>query len=90
MFRSLFALVHDTTITPAKSYYPSREDVSGFLNATHTWWTISSSKQRYSANPLGNAIVLKNNKTNFFRLLSFWIQQRSISHYFTPHKPHQF
>ena len=83
MFRSLFALVHDTTITPAKSYYPSREDVSGFLNVTHTWWTTSNSKQRYSANPLANAVVLNNNKTNFFRLLSFWIHLWSISHYFT-------
>ena len=65
------ALFHETTIAAAKSYYPNREDVSGFLNVIDTWWTICNSKQRYSANPLGNAIVLNDNKTNFFRLLAF-------------------
>ena len=70
-----FALSHDTTIAAARSYYPSREDVSEFLNVNHTWCTISNSKQTYSANPLGNAMVLNNNKTNFFCLLSLWIQE---------------
>ena len=77
------ALFHDTTIAAEKSYYPNREDVSGFLNVIHTWWTISNSKQRYSANPLGNATVFNDIKTNFFRLLAFWIQEWSISSYFT-------
>ena len=74
---------HDTTIASAKSYYPNREDVSRFLNVIHTWWTISNSKQRCSANPLGNVIVLNDNKTNFFCHLAFWIQEWSISPYFT-------
>ena len=69
------ALFHDTTIAATKSFYPNREDVSGFLNVIHTWWTISTSKQRDSANPLGNAIVLNDSKTNVFRLLAFWIQE---------------
>ena len=30
------ALFHDTTIAAVKSYYPNREDVSGFLNGIHT------------------------------------------------------
>ena len=30
------ALFHDTTIAAAKSYYPNRGDVSGFLNVVHT------------------------------------------------------
>ena len=64
-----------------QSNYPNREDASGFLNIILTWWTISNSKQRYSSIPLGNAIVLKDNKT--FRLLAFWIQEWSISPYFT-------
>ena len=77
------ALFHETTIAAAKSYYPNREDFSGFLNVIDTWWTICNSKQRYSANPLGNAIVLNDNKTNFFRLLAFWVQEWSTSPYFT-------
>ena len=31
------AVFYDATIAAAKSYYPSREDVSEFLNAIHTW-----------------------------------------------------
>ena len=77
------ALFRDTTIAAAKSYYPNREDVSGFLNVIHTSWTMCNSKQRYCANPLGNAIVLKDNKTNFFRLFAFWVQEWSTSPYFT-------
>ena len=76
------ALFYETTIAAAKSYYPNREDVSGFLNVIDTWWTICNSKQRYSANPLGNAIVLNDNKTNFFHLLAFWVQEWSTSPYF--------
>ena len=78
----VLALFHETTIAVAKSHYPNREDVSGFLNVIDTWWTICNSKQRYSANPLGNAIVLNDNKTNFFRLLAFWGQEWSTSPYF--------
>ena len=80
-----FALVlfHDTTIAAAKTRYPNRENTSGFLNVIHTWWTISNSRQRCSANPLSNAIILKDNKINFFRLLAVWIQKWSISPYFT-------
>ena len=77
------ALFHESTIAAAKRYYPDREYVSGFLNIFHTWWTICNSKQRYSANPLGNVIVLNNNKTNFFRLLAFWVQEWSTSPHFT-------
>ena len=34
------ALFHDTAIAAAKSNYQNKEDVSGFLNVTKTWWTI--------------------------------------------------
>ena len=74
------ALFHDTTIAAAKSYYPSGEDISGFLNVIHVWWTISSSKERYSANPLGNAIVLNDNKTKLFSS-TFFLDSRMV--YFT-------
>ena len=44
---------------------------------------MSNSKQRYSANPLGNAIALLDNKCNIFLLLALWIQEWSILPYFT-------
>ena len=82
MFRSLllFSWYYHSC---CEDYYPSRKDVSGFLNIIRTWWTISNSKQRYSTNPLIDAIVLNDNKIIFFRLLAFWIQEWSISPYFT-------
>ena len=59
------ALFHDTTIVTTKNYYPNREDVSGFLNALHTWWTLVNSKQRYTANLLFffNEYDIHNKKT---------------------------
>ena len=44
---------------------------------------MSNSKQRYSANPLGNAIVLLDNKCNIFLLLALWVQEWSILPYLT-------
>ena len=46
--RLALALFHDTTIAAAKAYYPNGEDLSGFLNVIHTWWTKCNSKQTYS------------------------------------------
>ena len=67
-------MFYDTIIAAVKNYYPHREDVFGFLNAIQTWRSKSNSKQRYSANHLGNVILLNDKQTKFFRLLAFWIQ----------------
>lgn len=77
------SLFHETTIAAVKSYYPDRKDISEFLYMIHVWWTISNSKQRFSPNLLGNAIVLNDGKTKFFRYFAFWVQAFSQSPTFT-------
>ena len=47
------AVIHETTITEARSYFPNRRDVASFLEMFNTWWTISNSKKRFSPNILG-------------------------------------
>ena len=41
-------VMHETTITAARSYFPNRRDVANFLEVLNTWWTISNSKKRFS------------------------------------------
>ena len=77
------ALFQESTIAAAKSYFPNRQDIHGFLNLIHVWWTISNSKQRFSPNPLGNAVISNDNKTNFIRSFAHWIQEWSQSPAFT-------
>ena len=43
-------VMHKTTITASRSYFPSRRDVANFLEMFNTWWTISNSQKRYSLN----------------------------------------
>ena len=45
-------VMHETTITAARSYFPDRRDVTNFLEIFNTWWTISNSKKRFSPNIL--------------------------------------
>ena len=69
------AFFHDTTIAAAKVIIQIEKMFLDF-KLIHTWWTICNSKQRYSANPLGNVIVSNDNKTNLS-------QEWSTSPYFT-------
>ena len=41
-------VMHEITITAARSYFPNRRDVANFLEMFNTWWTISNSKKRFS------------------------------------------
>ena len=45
-------VMHETTITATRSYFPNRIDVTNFLEMFNTWWTISNSKKRFSPNIL--------------------------------------
>ena len=45
-------VMHETTITAARSYFPNRRDAANFLEMFNTWWTISNSKERFSTNIL--------------------------------------
>jgi len=69
------SIIHETTIAASKSYLPNRADVANFLTIFNTWWTISNSKHRFTPNVLGNAIVLDDKKTEFYRVLADWIEQ---------------
>ena len=60
------AIIHETTIAAARSYFPTRSDLSGFLNLINIWWIISNSKQRYTPNVLRNAIIFVYKKTDFY------------------------
>ena len=74
-FPLALSIIHETSIAASKSYLPNRADVANFLTIFNTWWTISNSKHRFTSNVLGNAIVLKNIKTEFYRVLADWIEQ---------------
>jgi hypothetical protein len=76
------AIRHETTIAAAKSYFPTRSDLSGFLSVINVWWTISNSKQRYTSNILGNAVILGDKKTEFYRVFADWIELWCESPYF--------
>ena len=45
-------VMHETTITAARSYFPNRRDLANFLEMFNTWWTISNSKKRFTPNIL--------------------------------------
>ena len=68
------AIIHETTTAAARSYFPTRSNLSGFLNLINTWWTISNSKQRYMPTVLGNAITFGEKKTDFYRIFADWIE----------------
>ena len=77
------AIFHETTIVAAKSYFPERKDLAGFLSIIHTWWKISNSKTRHNPNPLGCAVVVGDGKLEFLKYFSSWITNWSKSPYFT-------
>ena len=56
------AIIHESTIAAAMSYYPNRPDVANLLSLFNKWWTIANSKQSISPNILGNAIILGENE----------------------------
>ena len=69
------ALVYETTVAAAKSYFSERPDLANFLYIFHVWWTISNSKVRFTPNFLGNAAVPGDMKTDFFGALADWIEE---------------
>ena len=75
----------ESTITAIGSYFPEREDMSSFLAIFPKWWTIVNSKD--SPNPLGNAAVVGDGKTIFFRVIADSVGEWQTSPAFTliPH-----
>ena len=71
---AVLAIIHETTIAAAGNYFPTWSDLSEFLNLVNIWWTISNSKQRYTPNVIGNAIIFGGKKTDFHRIFADWIE----------------
>ena len=63
----LVLLIHETSIAAARSCFPTRSVLSGFLNLINICSTIPNSKQRYTLNVLGNGIIFGDKETNFYR-----------------------
>ena len=69
------AIFDETTIAAVKSYFPEKASAAAFLTLFSKWWVLSNSKARYStANYLGNAAVIGDNKQSFLRTMGDWIQ----------------
>ena len=69
------AIFDETTIAAVKSYFPEKASAAAFLRLFSKWWVLSNSKARYStANYLGNAAVIGDNKQSFLRTMGDWIQ----------------
>ena len=69
------AMFDGTTIAPVKSYFLEKASAAAFLTLFSKWWVLSNSKARYStANYLGNAAVIGDNKPSFLRTMADWIQ----------------
>ena len=60
-------VIHETTITTARSYFPNRRDVVNFLEIFNTWWTISI---ELFAKYTGNAVINGDKITVFLRTLA--------------------
>ena len=59
------AIFHNTTIAAIKSYFPSRQDITGFLSAINVWWKIVNSKQEFYPDDIANVITLGDGKVDF-------------------------
>ena len=69
------AIFDETTIAAMKSYFPEKASATAFLTLFSKWWVFSNSKARYStANYLGNAAAVGDNKPCFLRTMADWIQ----------------
>ena len=67
------AVIHEITITAARSFFPNGRDVANFLEIFNTLWTISNSKKRFSPNILINDVINGKKKTKFLKALADWI-----------------
>ena len=64
------AVIHETTINAAGSYFPNRRDVANVLEIFNTSWTTLNSKKIFSPNILGNTVINGDKKTEFLRTLA--------------------
>ena len=63
-----------TTSTAIQSYFPDRKASAEFLRLIDTWWVISNAKQLFSSRRIGHAVKEGDNKPEFLRKFSDWIE----------------
>ena len=69
------AIFDETTIAAVKSYFPEKTSAAAFLTLFSKWLVLSNSKAGYStADYLGNAAVIGDNKPSFLCAMVDWIQ----------------
>ena len=69
------AIFDETIIAAVKWHLPEKASAAAFLMLFNKLWVLSNSKARYStANYLGNAAVIGDNKPSFLRTMADWIQ----------------
>jgi hypothetical protein len=68
------SVFHESTIAGCKSYFPSRTDMSTFLELILNWWTIANSRQRFTPNLLSNGITFEDGKLDFYESFADWIE----------------
>ena len=69
------AIFHPTTSAGIKNYFPDRDDAAEFLNLINTWWILSNAKDQYNfSHSLGNAAVINDQKPEFLRAMSNWVE----------------
>ena len=71
--RLALAIIHETTIAAARSYFLLRSDLSGFLTLINICWPISNLKQRYNPKVLENVIIFLQTFTDFYKIFPDWI-----------------
>lgn len=71
------SIFHESTIAACENYLPNRPDIAFFLKLIHNWWNISNSKQQFTSNFLTNAVIIGDNKTQFFWHVADWVESWS-------------
>ena len=68
-------IFHETTTAGINYYFPDREDATEFIRLINIWWNISNSKYKFDSHyRIKNAVVLRDNKTDFLRKTADWFE----------------
>ena len=71
---TVLAIFDSSTIASVLKYFPSAQDLAGFLHLISTWWTISNAKSPINTrHQVGNAAVKGDGKPEFMRQLAEWL-----------------
>ena len=70
------AIFHPPTSAGIKNYFPDLDDAAEFLNLINTWWIVLNAKDQCNfSHSLGNAEVINDQKPEFLRAMSNWVEK---------------